>query len=152
MVSSSFVNRIIEWLRLEGTLKMIEPQPLLWAGLPPTSSGCSGPHPTWPWAPPGMGHHSFSGQLCQSLTALWGKNFLLTSSLNLPFFSLKPSLPCSITIRLYEKLVPHGRHTRDLCAPPASAMCYFKHNIATHMLIRSVMQQWCMALIWFLLL
>jgi len=25
-------------------------------------------HP-WPWAPPGMGHHS-SGQQCQSLTAL----------------------------------------------------------------------------------
>ena len=22
----------------------------------PTSSGCPGPHPTWPWAPPGMGH------------------------------------------------------------------------------------------------
>ena len=22
---------------------------------------CPGPHPTWPWAPPGMGHHSFSG-------------------------------------------------------------------------------------------
>jgi len=32
-----------------------QPQPLLWAGLSPTSSGCPGPHPTWPWAPPGMG-------------------------------------------------------------------------------------------------
>jgi len=59
-------------------------QPLLWAGLSPTSSGCPGPHPTWPWVPPGMGHHSFSGQLCQHLTALWVKDFLLTSNLNLP--------------------------------------------------------------------
>ena len=31
------------------------PNPIPWAGLPPTSSGCPGPHPTWPSAPPEMG-------------------------------------------------------------------------------------------------
>jgi len=29
---------------------------------------CPGPQPTWPSVPPGMGHHSFSGQLCQHLS------------------------------------------------------------------------------------
>ena len=38
---------------------------------------------------PGMGHHSFSGQLCQGLTALWVKNFCLISNLSLPSFNLK---------------------------------------------------------------
>jgi len=68
-------NRRMAWV--EGTSKTIYFQPLPWAGLPPTSSGCPGPHPTWPWAPPGMGHHSFSGQLGQRLIALWVKNLLL---------------------------------------------------------------------------
>ena len=36
-----------------------------------------------------MGHHSFSGQLCQHLTTLWGKDFFLISYLNLLSFSLK---------------------------------------------------------------
>ena len=27
-------------------------------------------HPTWPWAPPGMGHPQLSGQQCQNLTTL----------------------------------------------------------------------------------
>ena len=56
-------HRITEWFGLEGSSKPTQPQPLLWAGLPPTSSGCPGPHPTWPLAPPGMGHHSFSPPL-----------------------------------------------------------------------------------------
>ena len=47
--------------------------PLLCAGLRPTSSAYPGPHPTWPWMPPGMGHHSCSGQLWQRLTTLWVK-------------------------------------------------------------------------------
>ena len=38
------------------------------------------------------------GQLCQHLTALWVKKFLLTSNLNLSSFSLKPSTPYPITI------------------------------------------------------
>ena len=56
-----------------------------WAGLPPTSPG---PHPTWPWAPPGMGYHSFSGQLCQRYTTFTVKNFHLSSILNLTSSSL----------------------------------------------------------------
>jgi len=36
-----------------------------------------------------MGHHSFSGQLCQNLTTLSVKD-LLTSHLNLPSSRLKP--------------------------------------------------------------
>jgi len=40
--------RITEWFGLEGTSQPIQPQPLPWAGLPPTSSGCPGPHPPWP--------------------------------------------------------------------------------------------------------
>ena len=48
----SFKNhRIIEWFRLEGALKIMELQPLLWSGSP-TSSGFPGPQP-WPWTPPG---------------------------------------------------------------------------------------------------
>ena len=31
-------------------------------GLPHSSSGCQGPHPTWPWKVQGWGTHSFSGQ------------------------------------------------------------------------------------------
>ena len=44
------------------------------------------------------GTHSFSGQLCQGLTAFWVKNFFLTSDLNLSSLSLKP-FPF-VTIRL----------------------------------------------------
>jgi len=72
------------------------PIPLLWAWLPTIRSDCPGPHPTWPWMPPGMGHHSFSGQLWQSLTALQVKNFFLTSNLNFLSFSLNP-LPLVLT-------------------------------------------------------
>jgi len=61
------------WVRK--SVKITQPQPLPWPVLPPTSSGCPGPHPTWLWVPPGMGHHSFSGKLCQLLTAL-PKEFL----------------------------------------------------------------------------
>jgi len=63
--------------------------PLPPAGLTPTSSGCPGPHPTWPWAPPQVGYHSFSGQLCQCLCV---NNFLLTYKLNIASFSLRPFL------------------------------------------------------------
>ena len=42
-----------------------------------------------------MRHHSFSARLCQRLTTLWVKNFLLISNPNLPFLSLKPFLDFS---------------------------------------------------------
>ena len=73
-------EKIMEWLRLKGPQNPPRPNACHGQGCPPTSSGCPGPHPTWPGAPPGMGHHSFSGQLCQRLTALWVKNFLLISN------------------------------------------------------------------------
>jgi len=30
----------------------------------PTRPGCTGPHPAWPWAPPGMGHPQLHCQKC----------------------------------------------------------------------------------------
>ena len=41
-------HRIIEQLGLEGTLKVIPPQPSAMGWLPPTTSGGAGIHPTWP--------------------------------------------------------------------------------------------------------
>jgi len=43
------------WRRLEETLKTTQFQPPCHA-VPPTWFCCPGPHPTWPWAPPEMGH------------------------------------------------------------------------------------------------
>ena len=64
---------------------------------PPTSifntrPSCPGPHPTWPWTPPGMDGASTTslGSLFQNLTTLIVKNFPLISSLTLPFFNIKP--------------------------------------------------------------
>jgi len=51
---------IIEWPRLEGTLKSSNSNLFSWTRLPPTSSGF----------PPGMGYPQLLGQLCQGLTAL----------------------------------------------------------------------------------
>ena len=71
---------IIAWLRLEGTLKIIE-----------LESPCHelivlhqllSSHPAWPWAPPGKEHPQLSGQQCQGL---WVKNFPLPSNLDFPF-------------------------------------------------------------------
>jgi len=58
-------HRITEWRGLEGTLKIIQFHLPAIGWLPPRSSACPGPHPAWPWAPPGMGHPQFSGQQCQ---------------------------------------------------------------------------------------
>lgn len=52
------LHGIIEWLRLEGTLKTLSssnPSAVGW--VPPTSSGCPGPNP-WPWAPLGASLHN----------------------------------------------------------------------------------------------
>jgi len=48
--------------------------------LPPTRSGCPGPHSAWPW-------WWALCSLCQHLTTLWVKNFLLIGNLHLPSFS-----------------------------------------------------------------
>jgi len=53
-------------LRLEGTLKLTSPNPLPWAGLPPSSSGCPEPQTTQPWAPPGMGHSPAAVHFCHT--------------------------------------------------------------------------------------
>jgi len=40
----------------KGSQRFSTPNPLLWAELPPSRSGCPGPHPTHPCVPPGRGH------------------------------------------------------------------------------------------------
>jgi len=59
ITASSWNHRIIGWLRLEGTLKPFQFQLPAMCWLPPTRPGCPEPHPTQPWAPPGMGHPQF---------------------------------------------------------------------------------------------
>ena len=67
------------------------PNLLQWAGTSTTRSGCSERCPTSCWMFLGMGHLPTSlGNLCQCFTTLIVKNIFLTSSLNLPSFSLKP--------------------------------------------------------------
>jgi len=55
-VASDWLSVVLVWVGSPSSSN-----PLPWAGLPPTSWGCPGHHPPWPWVPPGMGHHSFSG-------------------------------------------------------------------------------------------
>jgi len=61
-LSSEKSHRTIEQLTLEGTLAIIQFQAPAVGWLPLTSSGYPGPHPTWNWAPAGMGHPPLSGQ------------------------------------------------------------------------------------------
>jgi len=49
-------HRIIVCLGLEGTTEITQFQPTAMGWLPLTGSGCTVPHPAWPWTPPGMGH------------------------------------------------------------------------------------------------
>ena len=95
-------NDTKQGLALEGTLKIIQFQFSAMGRTVPHQLSCPGPHPNWPWVPPGMGHHSFSGQLCHGLTTLWVMNFLLTPNF-LSFSLVIPS--CLITIRLSKKSV-----------------------------------------------
>jgi len=60
---SSMKIRIIEQSGLEGTLKgHLAQHPPQWAGRPSTRSGCSEPHPTWPWMFQGWGIYHLSGK------------------------------------------------------------------------------------------
>ena len=43
--------------------------PLPWAGTPSTRAGCSKPHPTWPWALPGLGQPQLLWAPCASASA-----------------------------------------------------------------------------------
>ena len=87
--------------------------------LPPTSSGCPGPHPAWPWAPPGMGHAQLSGQQSKALRV---KDFFPTPNLNLPSCSLKPlplvlSLSDRVRSQSLSSSLPLGTG-RPQCGPP----------------------------------
>ena len=66
------------------TAHPVPPPALGW--LPPTTSGCPGPIQPGPEHLQGWGIHGPLGSLCQCLTTLIVKNFLLTSNLNLPLF------------------------------------------------------------------
>ena len=46
--SVSSQNHRVAWVVGRDLKTHTVPTPLLWAGLPPTSSGCPGCHPTWP--------------------------------------------------------------------------------------------------------
>lgn len=64
----------------------------------PSISGCPGPHPTWPWAPPGIWGTTASLGSSARASPPWMKDFFLTPNLHLPFFSLKPfSLALSLS-------------------------------------------------------
>jgi len=113
---------ITEWFGLEWSLKPTQSQPLPWAGLP-HQVRLLRTQPTWPWAPPGMGHHSFSGQLCQHLTALWVKDFCATSNLDIPSFQN----PCPITKHPHKDslpICPLGpiMYWRTIIGPPQSLL------------------------------
>ena len=45
------LQRITKWLGLEVSIK-----PTQFLPTAPHQLSCPGPHPTWPWGPPGMGH------------------------------------------------------------------------------------------------
>lgn len=84
-LGKSIILRFTERFGLEGTLKTLP-----WARTCPSRQGCLKSHPSWPWTPPRVGHLQLLWAICASATAP-SKNFLLTSKLNLPSFTLKPS-------------------------------------------------------------
>jgi len=91
--TSSWYHRMTEWFGLEGTLKIIQFQPpchgqghllLEQVAQSPVQPGLE------PWPPPREGAATASqGNLCQGLTTLRVKNFLLIANSNLPSYSLK---------------------------------------------------------------
>ena len=92
-------HQIVEWFGLEGIFKTIQVSPPLpWTGLPAIRSGCPQPHPTRPWAPPGMGHPQLSSSQFPCLATPTARNFFLISDLNPPF-CLKPS-PLDLSLHL----------------------------------------------------
>ena len=102
-------HRIMEWVRLEGTLKLIWFQPPCHqqGHLPPAQLRAPSNLALSP-AREGAATASL-GNLGQGLTTLMGKNFFLISNLNLPSFSLQP-FPLVLSL-----------HT--LCKAPLHASC-----------------------------
>ena len=68
---------IIDWLVLEGTLKLTQFHPVQWPGLPPTRAGCSGLHPPCPWTPPEMGYPQLLWAACACAILFSGHTSLL---------------------------------------------------------------------------
>lgn len=79
---------------LEKTFKISELQSPAVGSVDYTKSGtrsyCSGPHPTWCWTPPGIGHPHLLLATRSSPHHSLNKSFFLTSNLNMPSFSLEP--------------------------------------------------------------
>ena len=99
-----FSHRIIDWLVSEGTSKLTLFQFPAVVWLPPTRLPRTPSNLVWNASRDGASTASL-GSLCQCLTALWVKNFFLTSNLNLPSFSLKP-FPLVLSLSAHVQLVP----------------------------------------------
>ena len=86
-------HRILEWLGLEGTLKIIKIQPPChMQGCQPPDEAAQGPiQPDLEYLQR-WGHPQPLCSLFHRLTILQVKNFFLTYNLNIPPFSLKPFL------------------------------------------------------------
>jgi len=90
----SLDHRITKWFGLEGTLKPIQSQSLLWAGCPPADQAARAPCSlALKVSKDGASTASLSS-LCQCLTTLSVKNF----SSEFPLFNFKAIPPCAITI------------------------------------------------------
>ena len=106
----------MEGLRLEGILKIIRLQLSAVGRAAPTSSGCPGPHPTWPWVLPGMGHPQLSEQP-------------LLSNLNLSSLSLKP-FPLVPSLSDYVFCFNIIEHTKE--GPQSSRLYLYSYSVSTH--------------------
>lgn len=93
-------QRIIEWLVLKGTLKIM----LFQLMLPFTTLGCLADHSTWPWTSSGMRHSQF---LCAICSSLWANKLFPPSNLKMISFSLKSlSLFLSLSSHIKSPLPP----------------------------------------------
>jgi len=99
-------HRITEWPGLEGIMNL---QPPCRAG-PPTSPftrpGCPGPHPTWPWAPPGTGIYNLSGQPVPAPHHSRSKELPPNIQPKSSLFQLKTFPPCPALIYPFKEFTP----------------------------------------------
>jgi len=95
-----------------------------------------------------MGHHNFSGQLCQHLTVFWARNFFLTSNVNLLSFRwklvpLSSKLRVWVPVALFWHSISSWRRAR--CGHCTSNGCTGLWLLALETLLPSVtlQQLWC---------
>ena len=69
-------------------------------------AGCPGPHLTWPWMPPGMGHPQLLWQPVPVPHHPLSKEFLPNVEHIFPLLVFKAILPCPIPIRLHKQSFP----------------------------------------------